>query len=84
MMYRAVIFWVNMVLRLAFWGSILLVGLWVWNRGVDGFVEDLQGLGEYWAGEYERYSGEVKSFQRQKEDQIRFQAQQKQKGRGWR
>ncbi|KAH7385593.1 nuclear pore assembly and biogenesis-domain-containing protein [Pyrenochaeta sp. MPI-SDFR-AT-0127] len=84
MMYRAVIFWVNMVLRLVFWGSILLVGLWVWNRGVEGFVEDLQGLGEYWVGEYERYSGEVKSFQRQKEDQIRFQAQQKQKGRGWR
>ncbi|KAF1840774.1 uncharacterized protein K460DRAFT_321243 [Cucurbitaria berberidis CBS 394.84] len=84
MMYRAVIFWVNMVLRLVFWGSILLVGLWVWNRGMDGFLEDVQGLGAHWMGEFEKYSGEVKEFQRQKEDQLRFQAAQKQKGRGWR
>ena len=84
MMYRVVMFWVNMVLRLVFWGSMLVLGLWLWNRGVDGFVEDIQGLGEHWAGEYERYSGEVKAFQQQKEDQIRNQAGQKQRGRGWR
>ncbi|CAO2650374.1 Nn.00g016660.m01.CDS01 [Neocucurbitaria sp. VM-36] len=84
MMYRAVMFWVNMALRLVFWGAIVFVGLWVYNRGVDGFVEDLQGLGEHWMGEYQKYSGEVKAFQKQKEDQIRFQAGQKQRGRGWR
>ncbi|KAJ4367632.1 hypothetical protein N0V83_007217 [Neocucurbitaria cava] len=84
MMYRAVMFWVNMVLRLLFWGTILFVGLWVYNRGVDGFVEDAQHLVQYWVGEVEKYSGEVKAFQQQKEDQMRFQAAQKQRGRGWR
>ena len=44
MMYRAVIFWVNLALRLVFWGGILVVGFWVYNRGPEGFVEDVQGL----------------------------------------
>ncbi len=83
MMYRAVIFWVNLALRLVFWGTILVMGLWMWNRGVDGFVDDVQGLGEYWLGEYERYSHEVKTFQKQKEDQIRVQAGTKKAKRGW-
>ena len=84
MMYRAVMFWVNMVFRLVFWGAIVMLGLWMWNRGVEGFVEDVQGLGEYWVGEYEKYSGEVKAFQKQKEDQVRIKAGQKNRGRGWR
>lgn len=82
MMYRAVMFWINMALRLVFWGAIAVLGLWIWNRGVDGFVEDVSGLGEYWVGEYEKYSGEVKKFQGQKEEQIRVQAHKR--GRGWR
>ncbi|KNG51485.1 Nuclear pore assembly and biogenesis protein, APQ12 [Stemphylium lycopersici] len=84
MMYRAVIFWINLAIRLVFWGGILVVGLWVWNRGPEGFVEDVSGLAEYWMGEYERYSGEVKMFQQQKESQIRSKADQQQGGRGWR
>ncbi|EMD61754.1 hypothetical protein GGP41_004335 [Bipolaris sorokiniana] len=84
MMYRAVVFWINLAFRLAFWGGILVVGLWVWNRGPEGFVDDVSGLIEYWMGEYERYSGEVKMFQQQKEDQIRFKAGQQQKRKGWR
>ncbi|KAF2833231.1 hypothetical protein CC86DRAFT_365182 [Ophiobolus disseminans] len=82
MMYRAVIFWVNMVIRLVFWGSIVVLGLWVWNRGVDGFVDDISGLFEYWTGEYEKYSGEVKKFQQQEKGQIRMKTEQKR--RGWR
>ncbi|KAL1791950.1 hypothetical protein ACET3X_009701 [Alternaria dauci] len=86
MMYRAVIFWVNLALRLALWGGILVVGFWVYNRGPEGFVQDVQGLVEYWLGQYEMYSQEVKGFQQQKEDQIRMRAsaQQQQKRRGWR
>ncbi|OAL50645.1 hypothetical protein IQ07DRAFT_587303 [Pyrenochaeta sp. DS3sAY3a] len=83
MMYRAVMFWVTMALRLVFWGAILALGFWIWNRGPDGFVEDVQDLGEYWVGEYDKYSGEVKAFQQQKESQLRQQAGKK-KGRGWR
>lgn len=82
MLYRAVLFWINLALRLAFWGGILALGMWVWTRGPEGFVEDVTDLGEYWMGEYQRYSGEVAGFKRQKEEQIRLQAAKK--GRGWR
>lgn len=46
-------------------------------------MEDVQGLGAYWLGEYEKFSGEVKGMQREKEEQIRVQAGQKGR-RGWR
>jgi hypothetical protein len=83
MMYRAVLFWVNLVFRLVLWGGVGLIGLWVYNRGVDGFVQDVQDLAGRWAGEYEKYSGEVKKYQQDQEAQIRLQAKQQQ-GRGWR
>jgi hypothetical protein len=84
-MYRAVIFWVKLALQMVLWGGILVVGLWVYNRGLEGFVEDAQGLIEYWLGQYEMYSQEVKGFQQQKESQIRMKASaQQQNGKGWR
>jgi hypothetical protein len=82
MMYRMVLFWINLALRLAFWGAVLGMGLWVWQRGPDGAVADLQYFAEYWLGQYERYSSEIKTFQQQKEDQIRLQARQQKTG--WR
>lgn len=79
-MYRAIMFWVNMAIRLAFWGSIAVLGVWVYNRGVDGFVEDAGGLIEHWMGEYERFSGEVKGRREREERQIRMKAERR--GRG--
>lgn len=81
MMYRAVMFWINMAIRLVLWGSIILLGLWVWNRGVDGFVDDVSGLVQHWTGEYEKYTGEVKKYREQNDNQIRMKANQRQ---GWR
>lgn len=82
MAYRAVMFWVMLVYRLVIWGLVVGVGVWVWQRGVEGFVEDVKGLGEVWAGEYQRFSGEVKAYQSQKEQQIRM--DQNKGRRGWR
>jgi hypothetical protein len=82
MMYRAVMFWVNMVIRLVFWGSIVVLGMWVYNRGVDGFVDDISGLVEYWSGEYDKYSGEVRRFKESDQEQIQIKAEQRR--RGWR
>ncbi|KAF2787687.1 hypothetical protein K505DRAFT_353674 [Melanomma pulvis-pyrius CBS 109.77] len=79
MAYRAVMFWVTLVLRLAFWATCGFVAVWVYNRGIDGFVDDMQGLAEYWSAEYDKYSGEVKRFQGQQETKIRSQTG---KGRG--
>jgi hypothetical protein len=83
MMYRAVMFWVNMAIRLVFWGALIVLGFWVWNRGIDGFVDDVSGLGEHWMGQYQKYSDEVKMFKGEKEEQIRVKAVQNKRG-GWR
>jgi hypothetical protein len=73
-------FWINMFIRLVFWGSIVVLGLWVYNRGPEGFIEDISGLAEYWMGEYEKYSSEVKDFS--EKSQIKMKAEQRR--RGWR
>ncbi|KAF2472276.1 uncharacterized protein BDR25DRAFT_303001 [Lindgomyces ingoldianus] len=67
MAYRAVMFWVKLIFRLVVWGSVAGIALWVWQRGPDGFVDDVQGLFEFWQERYEEYAGEVKRFQKQQE-----------------
>jgi hypothetical protein len=56
---RAVVFWVRMFTRLAFWGSILVAGVYVWGRGWEGALEDGQRwsgeIARVWTREYRRY-----------------------------
>lgn len=37
-------YWVGVTLRFGLWGLVALGALWVWNRGLEGSVEDLVGL----------------------------------------
>ena len=60
-----------------------MLGLWVYNRGVDGFVSDVEELGMYWWGEYERFSGEAKGWQREQERKVRFNAANNGKRKGF-
>jgi hypothetical protein len=83
MAYRAIMFWVYLVFRLAFWIAIGLTGYWVYTRGVDGFVEDVTGLAEYWSGEYEKYSGEVKRYKGMQEGRLRAQTRTPKGKSGW-
>ncbi|KAF1981234.1 hypothetical protein K402DRAFT_467708 [Aulographum hederae CBS 113979] len=53
MLTRAVLFWVRLFIRLAFWAAIVGLGLWIYTRGVDGVVEDVSVLWGTWQGEYE-------------------------------
>ncbi|KAF2002840.1 hypothetical protein P154DRAFT_461780 [Amniculicola lignicola CBS 123094] len=93
MAFRAVLFWIKLVLRLAMWGAIGSIGLWVYTRGVDGFIDDVSGLAEHWKAEYDRYSGEVKGYKSQQERFMGQRAQAQAPGaygsgrgaaRGWR
>lgn len=70
--------------QLILYGGMAVLGVWIYTRGVEGFVEDVQDLGSRWLGEYERYSEEVKAFQQQQEQQVRMKAEQKPSRRGWR
>ncbi|KAF2401067.1 hypothetical protein EJ06DRAFT_555699 [Trichodelitschia bisporula] len=54
MLYRAVMFWVRLALRVLFWGTIIGVGLWLWTRGADGVGDDLSEVQRVWGVEYDR------------------------------
>lgn len=52
-MRKAIIYWISMAIRLAMWVSVIGVGIYVWQRGVEQSFEDfgwvwgfLAGLGE--------------------------------------
>ena len=64
MLWKWVKWWVDLTLRLAFWGGLVVVGAWVWSRGPDGFIEDLQELAAYWNEEYRFYNQKAKMEQR--------------------
>ena len=52
MVWRAVMYWVRLVLRLVFWASAVGLGLWLWNRGPEGVFEDVGILIGVWNEEY--------------------------------
>lgn len=59
MLWRTVLFWTRMFTQLAFWGSILLCGVYVWGRGWEASVEDVRVFGgeavNFWTKEYNRF-----------------------------
>ncbi|KAF2189778.1 hypothetical protein K469DRAFT_625740 [Zopfia rhizophila CBS 207.26] len=79
MAYRTVMFWVNLVFKVLLWGSIAGVSYWIYTRGLDGFVEDVQHLVEVWLGEYEKFNEDVRRYQQQQ--QVRMDGYGHQKGR---
>lgn len=61
MLWQAVMFWVRLATRLAFWGGGLLVVLWLVNRGVDGAMEDVEYWSRIWKGEYSYWKTQAES-----------------------
>ncbi|KAF2668025.1 hypothetical protein BT63DRAFT_403583 [Microthyrium microscopicum] len=55
MLYRAVMFWVFLAVRIAFFGSLALAAMWMYTRGPEGAMEDIQYWSGYWTGEYHRW-----------------------------
>lgn len=62
-LYRAVMFWITLALRLVFWGTVVVVGLYVWSRGWEQATQDCvvwaRYWGDVWQSEYERYQEQV-------------------------
>jgi hypothetical protein len=45
--------------KLAFYASLILLGFYVYQRGPEGVVEDVQGIVNRWSGEYEKQKEKV-------------------------
>ncbi|KAF1956074.1 hypothetical protein CC80DRAFT_445659 [Byssothecium circinans] len=80
MAYRAVMFWIRLVFSIALWGGMAIVGLWVYNRGPDGFVEDVGELARFWWVEFGRLRGEADAWRREGERKVMYGTQKKS---GW-
>lgn len=52
MLWQAVMFWVRLAYRIVFWGGLAAMALWMWTRGPDGVMEDLNTLAMAWGEEY--------------------------------
>jgi len=70
-------FWVRLVSNIVFWGAIVGVGAYVWVRGIDGVVQDVQEWSEVWKAEYGRARVEWEKVK------VEGYAQPRQGRRGW-
>lgn len=52
LLYRTVMFWVTLIFKIAFYGCLAGIGLWVWSRGIEGVQEDVGNLSALWQDEY--------------------------------
>lgn len=55
MLYQTVLFWARLVRRVVFWGGLAALALWMYTRGPDGVVDDVQYWFETWNGEYQKF-----------------------------
>ncbi|KAI9819881.1 MAG: hypothetical protein M1827_006451 [Pycnora praestabilis] len=58
-LWRGVIGWIVLAFRFAFYIAVCIIGVWIWQRGIDGFVGDIMGWGsevsEVFEGEKRRW-----------------------------
>jgi hypothetical protein len=52
-------FWVRLATKIVFWGSIVILGCWIWARGPEGVVEDVSGFASVWKGELDKVNERV-------------------------
>lgn len=56
MLVQSVLFWFRLARRLAFWGGLAALALWMWSRGPEGMISDVQ----YWWGVWNQEYGKEK------------------------
>lgn len=50
MLRRAVIYWISVAIRLAMYAMALIVGMWIYQRGLEQTLEDLGWIAGLLAG----------------------------------
>jgi Na+/proline symporter len=61
MLYNSVIFWFRVARRMAFWGGLIGIALWLYARGPDGVAQDVQYWYETWNREYKYWKEQESS-----------------------
>jgi hypothetical protein len=56
MLLNTVMFWFRLATKVIFWGSLAIMGLWMWTRGPEGVMEDLKHWSGVWTAEYKQFS----------------------------
>ena len=52
MLYQTFIFWLRLGVRILFWGSLAALGVWMYSRGPEGVLEDVQYWFDVWNQEH--------------------------------
>lgn len=66
---RMVMWWTRLAFRAVLWATVIALGAWAWNRGVESSIRDVVVLGgkiagylavvkDIWIEEYNRYEGQ--------------------------
>ena len=58
MLLQTVTFWLRMARRLAFWGGLVGLAVWMYTRGPDGVAEDVQFWYNTWDREYQYWQNQ--------------------------
>ena len=53
---QTLLFWLRLAKRIAFWGGLLGLGVWMYTRGPEGVGEDLGYWWSVWNQDYQYWS----------------------------
>lgn len=56
MLVSTIMFWIRLASKVVFWGSLAILGLWMWTRGPEGVMEDVGHWSGIWAAEYKHFT----------------------------
>lgn len=62
--FRAVMFWIRLAVRLVFWGSVVGLAVWFYQRGFDGVADDLGVVQNTWQREYRYWNQQAAAARR--------------------
>lgn len=61
MLWQAFMFWVRLARRVVFWGGLAALAIWMYTRGPDGMLSDIQYWAEVWTTERKYWTEQEKT-----------------------